>query len=88
MNFKRYIINIVKCIIKWERDFMVLNIVSRIGLFEYSSVYKILAFLLLVSRFLFPATDVTENTQNREITPYACHCARWARFKAICKYCD
>jgi len=34
-------------------DFMVLNTVSRIGSFDYSSLYKILAFLLLVSRFHF-----------------------------------
>jgi len=53
MNFERYIINMVKCSIKWERNFMMLNRVSRIGSFEFISVYKILGILLLVSRFPF-----------------------------------
>jgi hypothetical protein len=61
MNFGRCITNMVKSSIKRERDFMVLNTVSRIGSFEYSSVYKILAFLLLLSRFPF-----SHNGRNRE----------------------
>jgi hypothetical protein len=54
MNFERNIVNMVKCSIKRERDFMVLNTVSRISSFDYSIVcIKILVSLLLVSRLPF-----------------------------------
>jgi hypothetical protein len=87
MNFGRYVISIVKCSIKRERDFMVLNTVSRISSFEYSSVYKILAFLLFLSRFPF-----THYRRNREHPKWGTHAVRTSlcmvvAIKAICNYC-